>query len=373
MFRSPRFLSLSLLGAVLIALPIQAVEERTRVALEALGRLKGADLEKNPALKQAVLRVLEQVRGEPEFVTVVRDFQLAGQEKGLADVVLAQPVSPIAVEALRYLLARHDTNTLTTLLSDSTAKSPEVVTALGRTEDGQIVALLTPLLTDLKQPLATRRAAVSALAKVNEGAAVLVQLAQTDKLADDLKFVAGTELRAARWPAIRVEAEKLFPAPTGKGSQSLPPVSELVKLPGDIKRGAAVFRRADVGCINCHQVNGEGVDFGPKLSEIGAKLGKDALCEAILDPSAGIAFGYEAWSLTLKNGDEVFGLIASETEDELALKAQGGNVTRYKKSDIAKREKQALSVMPAGLQQNLTTQDFADLLEYLSSLRKATN
>jgi cytochrome c553 len=45
--------------------------------------------------------------------------------------------------------------------------------------------------------------------------------------------------------------------------------------------------------------------------------------------------------------------------------------TRYKKSDIAKRTKQKLSIMPAGLQQNLSTQEIVDLVEYLASLKKA--
>ena len=355
------------------SLRLLAIEERTRTALEALGRLKGVKLESNPALKQAVLRVLEQVRGEPEFVTLVRDFNLSGQELGLTQFIVTQPQTPAAVEALRHLLASPATNALTCILSTSGEKLPAIINALGKTEDNRIVGLLQPLVVDSKQPLPVRRAAVSALAKVNDGAAALLALAKTERLSDDLKFLAGSELRGTRWPSVRSEAEKLFPALAAKSNQALPPVAELIKLPGEAAHGAAVFRRADVGCINCHQVNGEGVDFGPKLSEIGSKLGKDALCESILDPSAGISFGYEGWSLTFKNGDEAFGLMASETEEELVLKAQGGTVTRYKKSDLAKREKQALSVMPAGLQQNLTTQDFADLLEYLSSLRKATN
>ena len=54
----------------------------------------------------------------------------------------------------------------------------------------------------------------------------------------------------------------------------------------------------------------------------------------------------------------------------MALKATGGIVTRYKKSDIIKREQTKLSVMPAGLQQAMTTQDLVDLVEYLSSLTK---
>ena len=139
---------------------------------------------------------------------------------------------------------------------------------------------------------------------------------------------------------------------------------------GDAKRGAEVFRRDAVGCSKCHQVNGEGIDFGPNLSEIGTKLGKDALYEAILDPSAGISFGFEAWQIELKSGDEAYGLMVSDTADEIAVKTQGGIVTRYKKSDVAKREQQKLSIMPAGLQQTLSTADLVDLVEYLSSLKK---
>jgi len=126
-----------------------------------------------------------------------------------------------------------------------------------------------------------------------------------------------------------------------------------------------------VGCIKCHQVNGEGIDFGPSLSEIGTKLGKDALYQSILDPSAGISFGFEAWQIELKSGDEAFGLLVSDTTDEIAVKSQGGIVTRYKKSEIAKREQQKLSIMPAGLQLTMSTEDLVDLVEYLLSLKKA--
>jgi putative heme-binding domain-containing protein len=126
-----------------------------------------------------------------------------------------------------------------------------------------------------------------------------------------------------------------------------------------------------VGCIKCHQVNGEGIDFGPSLSEIGTKLGKDALYESILDPSAGISFGFEAWQIELKSGDEAFGLLVSDTADEIAVKSQGGIVTRYKKSEVTKREQQKLSIMPAGLPQAMSVADLVDLVEYLASLKKA--
>ena len=41
-----------------------------------------------------------------------------------------------------------------------------------------------------------------------------------------------------------------------------------------------------------------------------------------------------------------------------------------KKSDVAKRHPSKLSSMPAGLQQAMTVQEIADLLEYLALLKK---
>ncbi len=350
-----------------------AIDDRVRLSLEALQRLKGADLQANPALGQAVKRVLEQVRGEPEFVQLVKDFNIAGQESGLAEIVVASPGSPAAVEAARMLLSARTTGAVAALLSGETTRVVGVIQTLALTLDNRIAPLLLPVVVDAGRPLVERVAAVKSVVQVNEGSVGLLSLAKTEKIPGDLLYLVGTELRAVRWASVRSEAEKMFPAPVAKEGKPLPPTAELLKLPGDAARGAVVFRRADVGCINCHQVNGEGVDLGPKLTEIGSKLGKDALCEAILDPSAGISFGFEAWEIQLKNGDEASGIIASETEDEIVLKTATGATARHKKSEIAKREKQKLSIMPAGLQQNMTTQEFADLLDYLSSLKKPAN
>ena len=199
----------------------------------------------------------------------------------------------------------------------------------------------------------------------------LLDLAEENKLPADLSLTASSALNSARWPDIKGRAAKILPPLQGQDTKPLPPIAELVKRKGDPVNGSAVFRRDAVGCIKCHQINGEGIEFGPNLSEIGAKLGKDALYEAILDPSAGISFGFEGWQLTLKNSDDASGLVVNETPDELALKSVGGIVTRYRKSDIASRTQQKVSIMPAGLQQTMSLQELADVVEYLASLKKA--
>ena len=79
---------------------ISADDSRTQVMLEALSRLKGRDLEANPALKNAVLNVLKQVDGKPAAVEIIRDFQLKDQAQALLDFALKNPTDPAAAEAL---------------------------------------------------------------------------------------------------------------------------------------------------------------------------------------------------------------------------------------------------------------------------------
>lgn len=340
------------------------------IAIEALSRMKGMDVEGNPALKKAVLKVLDTTRGTADFVKIVQDFQLTGQNPGLLEVAVAHPAEEAGVEAARLILASHDTNFLNQALDNAT-HSARLVEALGNTREKELVPLLTPVLSDDKRDATTRKQAVRALAQVQDGANALLQLAQEDKLAADLKFTATTELNQVRWPELKAKAAQILPMPQGKNTEALPPVAELLKRPGDPKNGREVFSKPAVGCINCHRVNDQGVDLGPALSEIGTKLGKDALYEAILDPSASIAFGFEAWQIELKSGDDAYGIIASETSDEVTLKDTKGIPTHLKKSEIQNRQKSKLSLMPAGLQLTMSTQELVDLVEYLATLKKA--
>jgi putative heme-binding domain-containing protein len=337
-----------------------------------LTRLEGVDLNANAALKGRVLQVLEKTRGTPAFVKLVQHFNLPDQNAGLLEVAAAQPSGESGVEAMRLVLASGGAALVRQVLERTNALvAIKTAEALGNTGDKQAVRLLMPVLSDSARDIALRKQAVRSLARTSEGAGELLKLAREEKLADDLKFTASTELNAVRWPEIKAEAAKILPPAQGQNAAPLPPLSELVRMKGDPANGARIFTNSSPGCVNCHVVNGRGVELGPNLSEIGTKLGKDALIEAILEPSSGVSFGYEAWNFTLKSGDEVYGLVASETADEVVVKNIGGIITRLKKSDLASRQQSKLSIMPAGLQAAMTTQELVDLVEYLAALKKA--
>ena len=66
-----------------------AEADRVALAVEALTRLEGVDLNANSALKGRILQVLEKTHGTPNFVKLVQHFELPDQNAGLLEVAAA--------------------------------------------------------------------------------------------------------------------------------------------------------------------------------------------------------------------------------------------------------------------------------------------
>lgn len=339
-------------------------------ALEALRRLKGMDFEANPALKAALLRVADATRGTPAFVEVVRDFGLKGQTAPLLEVAATYPSDQAAAEAIRIVLDEGGVESIRKAMETADRdRRAAWVQAIANSADARAIPLLTDAIKAPATSIPSRAIAIRGLARNEAGARELLRLAGDGVLEETARTTASLALGQSRWPEIRAEAAKAMPAPRTADGGELPPVSELVRARGDALRGAQVFVSEQASCSKCHQVDGMGVDFGPALSQIGTKLGRQALYEAILDPSSGISFGYEGWSVETRGGEELFGILASETDDELAIKQQTGTVVKVGKPDVVRRERQQLSVMPAGLASVLSRQELVDLVEYLTTLK----
>ena len=147
----------------------------------------------------------------------------------------------------------------------------------------------------------------------------------------------------------------------------MPPVATLIATKGNVDSGAIAFTTY---CATCHQVKGKGIAFGPDLSEIGTKLPKEALYTAILKPSAGISFGFDGYTFKLKNGTELTGYIASQTEDDITIKMIGGVSEKHTKKEIVSKTAFEKSLMPEGLGEGIGASQLVNLVEYLSSLKK---
>ncbi|HEY1174303.1 MAG TPA: hypothetical protein VGH19_23250 [Verrucomicrobiae bacterium] len=344
---------------------------QSAIISEALSRLPANKINEQPELKAALTRVLDSSKGTAEFVDLVQRFKVTDRNPDLLELAIQKPNDQLGVEALRALFANNGlTLVQAELAKTNVTRITSLVDATGNVGGQNAEKLLLPLIIDLKRDLTIRRQAVKGAAKVQSGAQAILKLAKEDKLPADLRFIATTELNASRFPNVQKEAADVLPLPLSGNAQPLPAVSQLLTMKGDVKRGEGVFFRVQSTCATCHVVNGQGRDFGPALSEIGTKLGKDALYESILEPSAGISFGYESWEIKLKNGDEIYGLIVSETSDSISVKDATTIVRKVAKADLKSRSTMKLSIMPAGLQMTMSTQELVDLVEYLSSLKK---
>jgi putative heme-binding domain-containing protein len=140
---------------------------------------------------------------------------------------------------------------------------------------------------------------------------------------------------------------------------------------GDISNGEKLFRNATVGCIRCHQTGtGDGGSIGPSLQGIATKYDRAKIIESVIYPSKQILDGYEQWGVRTRSGDVQFGVIRGEDDNEVTMYDSAANKIVIKKSDIVTRRKSPLSLMPEGLEQSMSVQEFADLIGYLESLKE---
>ncbi len=344
-----------------------ATQSQGAKVLYALKHMDARNFNMTPALKTALDKTIGQYQGKLEFVELAEAFQLKNKSKELLQLAIQYPDSLIGREAARVLLQWNQTG----LFQQTFAKNDDTSTALVKALWAQMnnenaIALMEDLILDTTKSKELRQLAVRTFAGPWEAEDQLLALAASKKIPADLHLAAAGVFQTAWRSNMREAGVKHLQLPNSKAGAALPSISVLVDKTGDAAKGKEVFKNL---CSNCHQINGEGVNFGPALSEIGDKLSKEALYASILYPSQGISFGYEAYRLKLKNGSEAFGRIVSETTDKVDLQFMMQNQSIVK-ADILSRTQLPTSLMTENLQSLMTEQELVDLVAYLSDLRK---
>jgi putative heme-binding domain-containing protein len=138
---------------------------------------------------------------------------------------------------------------------------------------------------------------------------------------------------------------------------------------GDVRRGQIVFNSSKAACAACHPFGYLGGNVGPDLTRIGGIRQERDLLEAIVFPSASFVRSFEPVAIVLKNGKQLNGLVKSETAEELVLATGPKEEVRVVRSEIEEQRPSAVSVMPSGLDQQLSTQELADLIAFLKAAR----
>ncbi len=194
------------------------------------------------------------------------------------------------------------------------------------------------------------------------GGQMLMNLMVNNQLPKDLIPVVEAAIFKNPDLSVRIQASSYFKK---NGNAELLDINKIAALKGDSKNGKIHFEK---NCSTCHKVKSTGMDIGPDLTLIRKKFDKTTLLDAIINPSAGIVFGYEPWLITMKDGDSHFGFLVADGSDAIVLKDISGKKWTLDTKLITSRKKQENSLMPEPGDLGLGTQQLADIAEYLLTL-----
>lgn len=349
-------------------LAILQSQQNTDVDKLALRHLDPAFVQKNAGAMDALKKLLNQVYGTQEYIELVQRYEPVFENDRLQQLALAKYNDMMGRDAARQLLKQKGAPLVWSVINGSNADAAlNMIMALRWVGNTESLDILKTVALDEKRSTALRKEATRSIGRSNDGEDMVVALLKSGAIKGEYKKAAVEGVGNAWRKNIRQEAASYLDGVQSASGQKMPAINELLALNGNADKGVNVFKNT---CSVCHQINGQGMDFGPKLSEIGSKLGKDGEYLAILYPDAGISFGYEGYEVKFKDGSTMAGIVSSKTETDLQMKFPGGGVSNYKMSDVVSMKKMDSSMMPSGLHEAMSKQDLVDLVEYLSTLKK---
>lgn len=336
--------------------------------LFALKHMDPSKLKMTASVRGALEKVLEEQKGKIEFVELVTSFKLQEKSSDLMSLAVQYPDSTVGKESAKTLLDWNKLQLINNAINSTDKnESQSMVKALWpHMYNSKAIGIMEEIMMDSSKNIELRKLAVKTFGGPWQAEDRLLILAKENKIPADLHTAAGGVFQTAWRALLREEAARYLKLPGSKEGAPLPSVAVLVDKKGDQINGKAVFESF---CSNCHQVSGEGVNFGPDLSEIGDKLSKEALYTSILFPDQGISFGYEGYRIQLEDGAVAIGKILSETPEQIEVQYMNTQQSVLKEK-VTSRSKLESSLMPSNLQSSMSEKELVDLVSYLETLTK---
>lgn len=216
---------------------------------------------------------------------------------------------------------------------------------------------------DSELPFDERKWNARDMARSEVGAQMLIDLTAAGKVPRELYPVIEGEIFRNTSIAIRTQAGHYFTKPGVSHTYSVPAITQLIP---NVQQGEVLFEKH---CAPCHRVGDNGKDICPELTHIGGKFDQAAILDAVINPSAGIVFGYEPYLVSTKEGTSYYGFLVADGEQAIVIKDLAGRRHTIRTSSITSRKRQEASLMPEPSSFGLSEQDLADLSGFLLNLK----
>ncbi len=313
----------------------------------------------------------DEFHGEQYAAKVFNDADSSGAMRRLALRLLRPDHPALSVNRLKGLLDSPDA-----------ALKREAIEALRASPHKERFTVLADVALNEKLPVELRAESIVGLAEAEGQRGLLVKLAGGDDAtlrAEALRSLRGTKPNDAEKAALEKLATKdsltaelvnrilAPPTPANPPRHDVAAWLKQLEGPGDAAAGERIFFHPKAaGCYRCHEMNGRGGRIGPDLTTAARTLGKQRLVESIVDPSKEIAPRFVPWTLELKDGRTMSGMLVTEDQGGVQTYADtNGKLFILRPEEIADRRPMTTSIMPEGLADTLTPQEFRDLLAFL--------
>ena len=197
---------------------------------------------------------------------------------------------------------------------------------------------------------------------------VISELAQKDRVViAGLPKASDPVVAAVEQPKVDLEKIKNKKGQVGKMSVE-DIVIALTKIKGNPKKGPALFTAQ--GCFACHALKKSEVQKGPYLGQIGGIMNAEKIALSIIRPTAEISQGFKTVQITTKKGAAHVGFVTKRLSDQIEIRNIAGQVTLLNPSDIASETLLPISMMPEGLANGMSIEDFASLVHFLAAQKQ---
>jgi len=319
---------------------VDGLERRGGVLSKALaGKVDAKDLERVFVDGTEMMRDSKQPTEQRQMVARVMShapWPIARQS--LQPVIEKEPNLDLRIASLRAIAAQQDKEVPTLLMKLWPGAAPSVRREI--------------LEAMLRQPL-----------RVN----VLLDEIEAKRLrSSELDPLRTRQLMNHKDAGIRARATKLLannlPADRAK---VLAQYQTALTLKGDAKNGQEIFKK---NCATCHRVAGIGIDVGPDIADTRTKT-LAAMLNDILAPNSAIDANYVNYVVSTKDGRILTGLLTAETASSLTLIRAEKQADVVLRKDVDEIGSTGISLMPEGLEKNISVQEMADLLGFLKNWR----
>ena len=178
----------------------------------------------------------------------------------------------------------------------------------------------------------------------------------------DLDAASRQRLLDHKSKAVRERAAKLLAVDLNTDRAKL--VAEYlptVRAGGDVQHGSQLFAKR---CAQCHKLGNVGHSVGPDLASLTDKS-PDAMLIAILDPNRAVETKFVTYTAVTKSGVTHTGILANETASSLTLRAAEAKETALLRNELDELQSTAKSLMPEGLEKEVSPTDAAALIAYI--------